>query len=108
MPHLNVCSRLEVVKSSQMSKCTSFQHILSYNYNNLCFFVNCSSNLDECRANLCIVESRTIKTLPLEEFARKGIYCVNSVFLRENVLKGEAKTDWKEYVIPEFKQYLNL
>jgi hypothetical protein len=43
----------------------------------------------------------------LEMFARKGIYCVPMIFLRDIVMKTDTKKDWKEYVIPEFKQYLD-
>jgi len=70
-------------------------------------FINYSSDLDNGQANLCITDPKNARTLPLEVFASKGIYCVPMIFLRDIVMKMDTKTDWKEYVIPEFKQYLD-
>ena len=102
IPYLNIGWRLEVVKSSQMSKCTIFQ--LPKSSITLCFLIDCSSNLVECRDNLCIAERKTIEGLPLQEFVRKGINVVDRVFLRDKLINRDAETDLKDYAIRDRKK----
>ncbi|XP_057375233.1 DNA topoisomerase 2-binding protein 1-A-like [Daphnia carinata] len=65
------------------------------------------SALEDSKTNLCILENREIKTIPLSLYASKGIYCVPPVYLRSLVLAVGKKLQWSESVLPVFRPYLS-